>query len=85
MCVAPPGADAVYPNLVYQFANGSNLEVPGNNVFLLVDPPSNTTCLSLAGIEGFSILGNIHQQDHLMVFDLAAQQIGFKSDDCTTL
>ncbi|KAH9536108.1 hypothetical protein CY35_17G089600 [Sphagnum magellanicum] len=85
LCVAPPGADAVYPNLVYQFANGSNLEVPGNNVFLLVDPPSNTTCLSLAGIEGFSILGNIHQQDHLMVFDLAAQQIGFKSDDCTTL
>jgi hypothetical protein len=71
--------------MVYQFANGSNFEVPGNNVFLLVDPTSNTTCMSIAGIQGFSILGNIHQQDHVMVFDLASQQIGFKSVACNTL
>jgi hypothetical protein len=28
---------------------------------------------------GFSILGNVQQQDHLIVFDLEKLQIGFQS------
>jgi hypothetical protein len=39
----------------------------------------------MAGIDGFSILGNVQQQDHMMVFDVAAKRIGFKSVACDTV
>jgi hypothetical protein len=86
MCFSTKGvANPVYPTVTFHFAGGANFILAPENNFLLLDPTADTTCLAMAGIDGFSILGNVQQQDHMMVFDVAAKRIGFKSVACDTV
>jgi hypothetical protein len=86
MCFSTKGvANPAYPTVIFHFAGGANFVLAPENNFLLLDPTADTTCLAMAGIDGFSILGNVQQQDHMMVFDVAAKRIGFKTVACDTV
>ncbi|XP_024366674.1 aspartic proteinase nepenthesin-1 isoform X1 [Physcomitrium patens] len=69
------------PDMVFKF-QGADFQMRGENLFVLVDTSATTLCLAMGGSQGFSIIGNIQQQNHLVVYDLEAKKIGFATADC---
>lgn len=83
LCYSIAGVtNPTFPDMVIHFT-GANFVLPVANLFLLVD--TTDVCLAMAGSTGFSIFGNVQQQDHLIVYDLVAYRVGFKSIACDTL
>lgn len=83
-CFSTAGvANPTYPNMVFHF-DGADFNLVPNNVFVALDT-QGTTCLAMAGSTGFSILGNIQQQNHLIVHDLVNNRLGFKSANCEAM
>lgn len=85
LCFTTAGvANPTYPNMVLHFRGGADYTLAPANIFVALDL-EGTTCLAMAGSTGFSIFGNIQQQDHLIVHDLVNKRVGFKAADCETI
>ncbi|OAE30683.1 hypothetical protein AXG93_2390s1040 [Marchantia polymorpha subsp. ruderalis] len=77
-------ARPTFPSVTFQF-QGVDLVLPANNLFLQVDD-QGTTCLALAGTSDFTIIGNIQQQNHYFLYDVANERVGIAPvDSCSTL
>ncbi|KAH8962925.1 hypothetical protein BDL97_05G126800 [Sphagnum fallax] len=70
------------PEMSFQFQGSANFQLLPENLFAIVDTANTVLCLAMAGSEGFSIIGNIQQQDHLVIYDRVAQRIGFAVTTC---
>jgi len=72
------------PTIVFHFTGEVDVDLPIDNLYVLVDTTGPTVCLAMAGNDEFSIFGNFQQQNNLIVYDLNPQnfQIGFKSVTC---
>ncbi len=82
LCFSTRGmAELTLPDMVFHFTNADFVLEP-QNLFFMVDTAGTVACLAMAGNTGLSILGNIQQQDHLIVYDLDEAQIGFQSTSC---
>lgn len=72
------------PSLSFTFQGNAVFSPPASNIF--IDIPGGLTCLALQGIEGpfgFSVLGNLIQQNFQMQFDMAASQLSFAPTQCS--
>lgn len=76
-------ANPTYPTMTFHFDGGAYALSP-QHIFVALDT-SGTTCLAMAGSSGFSIFGNIQQQDHLIVYDLVGKRVGFKDANCEAM
>ncbi|CAM6099588.1 unnamed protein product [Calypogeia fissa] len=72
-----------FPSVMLHFAN-VDLDLPAANVFLTVDE-QGTTCLAFAGSTDFTIIGNLQQQNYLIMYDRQNQRVGFAQTQCDTL
>ncbi|KAH9560587.1 hypothetical protein CY35_06G113200 [Sphagnum magellanicum] len=74
----------ILPTIVFHFTGKVDVVLPIGNLYVLVATTGPIICLAIAGNDGFSIFGNIQQQNNLIVYDLNPQkfQIGFKSITC---
>jgi len=74
----------ILPTIVFHFTGEVDVVLQIENLYALVDTTGPIICLTIVGNDGFSIFGNIQQQDHLIVYDLNPEkfQIGFKSITC---
>lgn len=82
MCFNIAGvANPSVPNMVFKFQD-ADYELLAENLFVLVDTSATTLCFAMGGSQGFSIIGNIQQQNHLVIYDLEAKKIGFAIDNC---
>ncbi|KAH9551712.1 hypothetical protein CY35_09G026900 [Sphagnum magellanicum] len=72
---------ATLPSVVLHFTNADFTLAP-ENLFIYANDAGSVQCLAMAGSSGLSILGNVQQQDHLILFDGEAGQIGFQSTTC---
>ncbi|EHA8591602.1 Aspartic proteinase nepenthesin-1 [Cocos nucifera] len=68
------------PKLVFHF-DGADLDLPQENYFV-VDPASAVVCLMLMSTTGPSVLGNLQQQNMLVVYDLESEQLLFRPAQC---
>jgi len=66
------------PSLVFQFQNAS-LNFPTGNYII---GNSSIACLAMAPSFGFSIFGNILQQNMLLVYDLSNNTLSFQPTKC---
>lgn len=62
-----------------------DFEIPVSNLFVFVDSSEQTVCLAMALSAQFSIIGNIQQQNNIIVYDVVNKRIGFQAFDCATL
>ena len=74
-------ANPSVPDMVFKF-QGADYQLLAENLFVLVDAKASTLCLAMGGSQGFSIIGNIQQQNHLVIYDLEAKKIGFAVANC---
>lgn len=74
-------ANPTVPDMVFKF-EGADFQLLAENLFVLVDNSATTLCLAMGGSQGFSIIGNIQQQNHLVIYDLEAKKIGFGVAKC---
>jgi hypothetical protein len=74
----------ILPDLVFHFTDADFFLTIENVYTSLVDTTSPVNCLAIvpATIIGFSILGNVQQQDHLIVFDLEKLQMDDEIHHC---
>ncbi|KAG0557511.1 hypothetical protein M758_11G132800 [Ceratodon purpureus] len=83
-CFSTAGVNnPTYPSMVIHF-EGADYALAPDNVFVALDT-AGITCFAMASSNGFSILGNIQQQNHLIVHDLVNKRIGFKSANCEAM
>ncbi|KAH7299217.1 hypothetical protein KP509_24G000500 [Ceratopteris richardii] len=70
------------PTLTFHF-EGADMELPWRNSFVSVD--EEVECLALGRSLGFSIFGNIQQQNFHILYDLEAKQVSFAPASCDAL
>ncbi len=76
-----------FPSMAFQFedANGATIDfqLTPENLLIELQTPS-LVCLSILPTDQVtSIIGNIAQQDHHMVFDRVSNQVGWVSTTCS--
>jgi hypothetical protein len=71
------------PTLTFHF-DQADIDLPAENYFVTVDN-AGTLCLAMAGSYGFTIYGNIQQQNYQILYDRSGGRIGFKQMKCDTL
>eukprot|EP00249_Psilotum_nudum_P003488 c168_g1_i1 orf=416-1924(+) len=72
------------PKLVITFSGNATFEPPSTNYF--VEVSNDIKCLSFQQVSsglGFSVLGNLLQQNFLMRYDRKHEQLGFAPRDCS--
>ena len=69
------------PSMVVHFTD-VDFDIPLVNLWVLVEESGSVLCLAMGTNAQFSIIGNIQQQDNLVVYDVANRRIGFKSVQC---
>lgn len=74
-------AEPRVPDMVFKF-QGADYQLLAENLFVIVDAGLTTLCLAMGGSQGFSIIGNIQQMNHLVIYDLQAKKIGFAVTQC---
>ncbi|PSS26609.1 Aspartic proteinase [Actinidia chinensis var. chinensis] len=80
----PSGStDVEVPKLVFHF-NGADLALPGEN-YMIADSSMGLVCLAMGSSSGMSVLGNVQQQNMLVVHDLAKETISFVPTKCDQL
>eukprot|EP01018_Ginkgo_biloba_P038832 Gb_36131 [translate_table: standard] len=73
------------PNLTIVFKDNVRFEPPPSNYFINAD--DNVKCLAFRGVSSpsaFTILGNLLQQNFLMVYDRENSLLGFTHTDCSS-
>ncbi|KAG6553060.1 hypothetical protein Mapa_005397 [Marchantia paleacea] len=70
----------VFPSITIHFT-GATLALPQANSFVPVDD-LGTTCLVILPTVGFSILGNLLQQNYLFLYDRENSRLGFTPKQC---
>ncbi|CAM6110099.1 unnamed protein product [Calypogeia fissa] len=78
-----PSSGVTVPTLSFHF-DQADIDLPAENYFVMVDN-QGTLCLAMAGSYGFSIYGNIQQQNFQILFDRSGGRVGFKQMQCDTL
>jgi hypothetical protein len=74
---------AVLPEMVIYFDNDVQLYSPATSMFLSAE--GDVKCLGMLGaVTDFSVIGNLQQQDHLLVFDNVNQRMGLASANCAS-
>lgn len=82
--VSAVSASAItFPQMVVHMRN-VDYEIPVQNLFVYVDNSGSPVCLAMGPADDFSIIGNIQQQNNLIVFDLVNQRVGFRDTQCNT-
>lgn len=82
-CFDSTGFDgSLIPRLAIHFKDGAKLEPPVKSY--VIDAAPGVKCLGLLSVSwpGFSVLGNILQQNHLWEFDLGDGKLGFAPSSC---
>jgi hypothetical protein len=77
-------------NLCYDVSgvSASSVTFPGLVVHMTnvdFEIPVSSVCLAMALSDQFSIIGNIQQQNNIIVYDVVNKRIGFQAFDCATL
>jgi len=73
-----------FPEMVVHMRN-VDYEIPVPNLFVYVDNSGSPVCLAMGPADDFSIIGNIQQQNNLIVFDVENQRVGFQAIQCDML
>lgn len=70
------------PRLVVHFTDGARLEPPVKSY--VIDAAPGVKCLGFAAAAwpGWSVVGNIMQQNHLWEFDIVKRRLGFAPSSC---
>ncbi|WCJ37713.1 Eukaryotic aspartyl protease family protein [Euphorbia peplus] len=68
------------PKLVLHF-EGADLELPAEN-YIIADSSMGIACLAMASSSGMSILGNVQQQNMLVLYDLQKETLSFLPTQC---
>lgn len=77
----PSGTKKVeYPKLVFHF-DGASLDLPAEN-YLIEDLSIGMVCLAMGISDGLSVLGNLLQQNILVVYDLEKEKLSFMPTKC---
>lgn len=87
LCYDVSGVSAsalTFPEMVVHMRN-VDYEIPVANLFVYVDNSGSPACLAMGPADDFSIIGNIQQQNNLIVFDVANQRVGFEATQCDAL
>lgn len=72
-----------FPSVVVHMTN-VDLETDGATVFEQIE--TGVACLIMSTTtQTLSIIGNVQQRDHLIVYDVVNQQVGFQAMDCGSL
>ncbi|XAR73123.1 Nepenthesin [Bertholletia excelsa] len=71
------------PKLVFHF-KGADLELPGEN-YMIADSSMGLMCLAMGSSSGMSIIGNVQQQNLMVVHDLAKETVSFIPTQCNQL
>jgi hypothetical protein len=73
-----------YPEFRIRFQNEADFSPPPENY--LVDIAPDVKCLALQGLQsdsfGFNTIGNLLQQNFLVVYDRQSSRIGFARSHC---
>ncbi|BFI31060.1 aspartyl protease family protein [Marchantia polymorpha subsp. ruderalis] len=72
--------EPVFPSIAVHFT-GATLDLPQANAFVPIDD-AGTTCLVMIPTFGFSILGNLLQQNFLFLYDRENSRLGFTPKQC---
>ncbi|CAN1182926.1 Aspartic proteinase nepenthesin-1 [Linum perenne] len=72
------------PTMVLHLNGGSDLELPAEN-YMIADSSVGLVCLAMGGSSGMSILGNIQQQNFMVVYDLVKETLSFTNTPCDHL
>ncbi|KAK4754214.1 hypothetical protein SAY87_002318 [Trapa incisa] len=86
LCFTLPSGTTQFevPRLVLHFEGGSDLDLPGNN-YMIGDSTLGLICLAMGASTGISILGNVQQQNMLVVHDLEKETLSFIPTQCDQL
>ncbi|KAM7517969.1 hypothetical protein LguiB_016931 [Lonicera macranthoides] len=71
------------PKFVFNF-EGGDLELPGEN-YVIADTSWGVLCLAMGSSRGMSIIGNVQQQNLLVLHDLDKETISFTPTHCNQL
>ncbi|TYJ08324.1 hypothetical protein E1A91_A11G066900v1 [Gossypium mustelinum] len=71
------------PKLIFHF-DGADLDLPGEN-YVIADSNMGLICLAMGRSNGISILGNIQQQNMLVLRDLKKKTLSFVQTQCHKL
>ncbi|GLT91726.1 hypothetical protein SLE2022_096000 [Rubroshorea leprosula] len=71
------------PKLVFHF-EGADVELPSDN-YMIGDSSMGVVCLAMGSSSGLSILGNLQQQNMLVIYDLAKETMSFQHTQCDQL
>ncbi|KAL9234983.1 hypothetical protein vseg_009790 [Gypsophila vaccaria] len=71
------------PNLILHF-KGGDLDMPSEN-YLIGDTSVGILCLAMGSSSGMSILGNVQQQNMMVIYDLAKESLSFIPTQCDAL
>ncbi|PPS13672.1 hypothetical protein GOBAR_AA06875 [Gossypium barbadense] len=71
------------PKLIFHF-DGADLDLPGEN-YVIADSNMGLICLAMGRSNGISILGNIQQQNILVLHDLKKKTLSFVQTQCHKL
>lgn len=87
LCYDISGVDPstlTFPGMVVHLTN-FDFAIPMTNLFVSVDNSGQTVCLAMGPSDQFSIIGNIQQQNNLIVYDVVNLRIGFQAVDCSAV
>lgn len=79
------GGDARFPGMVVGMRGGVELEVLGEYLFVGVEASGSVLCLAMAGGGELSIVGNVMQQNVMVVVDGVQGRVGFLGMECDKL
>ncbi|KAF5194296.1 Aspartyl protease [Thalictrum thalictroides] len=85
LCFSLPSdtSDINVPKLLFHF-DGADLDLPADN-YMIADSNMGLMCLAMGGSNGMSIIGNVQQQNTLVLHDLDKQTMSFTSTKCDQL
>lgn len=85
LCFTLPSdsSEVEVPKFVFHFKD-ADLELPGEN-YMIADSSVGVICLAMGSSNGMSILGNVQQQNMLVLHDLDKETLSFLPTKCDQL
>lgn len=76
-----------FPDMVVHMMNEVHFEIPPLSLFqeVIHFQEGNVMCLTMAPQGDASLIGNVSQENNLIVYDIDNQRIGFQKIQCDTL
>ncbi|XP_057972026.1 aspartic proteinase nepenthesin-1 [Malania oleifera] len=86
LCFTLPSGTAPVkvPKMVLHFQGEADLELPAEN-YMIADQTVGLMCLAMGSSSGMSILGNVQQQNMMVVHDLQKETLSFVPTKCNKL